>query len=62
MKTLVYEHHLPDLAAFIAVLVGILIMILVGHASAEMLTAASASASGVYSLWARRPAPIRTQS
>lgn len=59
METLVYPHHFPDLVAFIAVLVGIVILILVGHANAELLTAAAASGTGVYSLWARRPAPAR---
>lgn len=61
METLVYPHHFPDLVAFIAVLAGMVILILVGHASAELLTAVAASGSGVYSLWARRPVAAQAQ-
>lgn len=47
--------HLMDLTAFVAVVGGVIILILLGHATAELLTAASAASTGMYSLWARHP-------
>jgi hypothetical protein len=49
--------HPHDLEAFIAVLGGVIILILVGHAGPELLTAAAAATTGIYSLWSRRPRP-----
>jgi len=45
--------------AFVAVLVVVVILILVDHATAELLTAVAAAFGGIYSLWTRRPAPVR---
>jgi len=39
----------------VAVLVVVVILILVDHATAELLTAVAAAFRGIYSLWTRRP-------
>lgn len=51
------SRHAVDLTAFVAWVVSLMILIMAGHVSGELLTAVTASVGSVLSLWNRGSGP-----